>query len=64
VYTDSEHPPHDLPEVSGGLAVEFALEPDRELAEVSGQVSDALPDGFEFLPAAFGRSFRIHRKVR
>ena len=44
-----EHPGHHVPEVSGGLAVEFALEPGWVLAEVSGQVSDGLPGGFEFL---------------
>jgi hypothetical protein len=41
-----ERPSHHVPEVGGGLAVEFALEPGGVLAEVSGQVSDALPRGF------------------
>jgi hypothetical protein len=41
-----ERPGHHVPEVSRGLAVEFALEPGGVLAEVSGQVCDALPRGF------------------
>jgi hypothetical protein len=44
-----ERPSHHVPEVGGGLTVEFALEPGGVLAEVFGQLRDALPGGFEFL---------------
>ena len=42
-------PGHYVSEVDWGLAVEFALEPGRVLAEPDGQVGDALSCGSEFL---------------
>jgi len=44
-----QSPRHDVTKVGRGLAVELAMEPGGVLAEVSGQVSDDLPIGSEFL---------------
>jgi hypothetical protein len=33
MYTDSKHPPHDVPEVSGCLAVQFSAKPRLVLAD-------------------------------